>query len=296
METIEKQQSIVKEIHAAVDSAADRLVTKANEFLIGYTKQQSYYYAFIEEINRKIESIRFKDEKRLEQLKSLGFTGVPEIKKLERIKACIQGEKETLIKKKEAIGKEIKKREQEQEEIKKEHDFALYYKKEYPFLKFLREEQLDGICKKYNLVYAPVSNYIGDIPQKNLDEISRFHTVKKEDMVEQTYYARIGDKIVKYNEEIEIINANIRQNNFPTPLIEIYEDKRDGLFIAANKSLFKDLESLDNKGFGFFMKPEKVEFVNPDPIVFCYVKGGVLIISKWGDEANDPELVIPKLN
>jgi hypothetical protein len=65
------------------------------------------------------------------------------------------------------------------------------------------------------------------------------------------------------------------------------------LFIAADKALFnlKGLEKSKN-GFGFFKK----HIPNPDPIVFRYVKGGILIISKWGLEANDPELTVPEMN
>lgn len=64
------------------------------------------------------------------------------------------------------------------------------------------------------------------------------------------------------------------------------------IFIAAPKSHF-NLKGLKKQKLGFFnfMRIEPV-----DPIVFRYVNGGIQIISKWGDEANDTELIVPKLN
>ena len=50
-------------------------------------------------------------------------------------------------------------------------ELILYYKETYPFLKFLTYEKLEEICEKYSLIYAPVSNYIEDVPRKNLKEI-----------------------------------------------------------------------------------------------------------------------------
>jgi hypothetical protein len=63
--------------------------------------------------------------------------------------------------------KEWRKREQDLEK----YNLVMEYKVKYPFQKFITKEQLDKLCKKYSLVYAPVSKYIGDIPLKNLKEI-----------------------------------------------------------------------------------------------------------------------------
>src|ERR1017187_2772863 len=46
-----------------------------------------------------------------------------------------------------------------------------YYKQNYPFQKFITETELDRICDKYKLIYAPISNYIKDVPEKNISEI-----------------------------------------------------------------------------------------------------------------------------
>ena len=49
---------------------------------------------------------------------------------------------------------------------KKDAELVNYYKQTYPFLKFLKEDQLDTICEKYGLIYAPVNKYTKDVPEK----------------------------------------------------------------------------------------------------------------------------------
>jgi hypothetical protein len=41
-----------------------------------------------------------------------------------------------------------------------------YYTSSYPFLKFLPESELDRICDKYGLVYAPVKHYRMPVPER----------------------------------------------------------------------------------------------------------------------------------
>lgn len=42
--------------------------------------------------------------------------------------------------------------------------------------KIMRKEDFEAVCNKYNLIYAPVGNYIKDIPSKNIEEM---HKAKK---------------------------------------------------------------------------------------------------------------------
>ena len=217
-------------------------------------------------------------------------------------------------------------------------EYALRYKEKYPFLKFITEEVFFDICKKYNLVYADVGSYIGNVPIKNAKEIIDYDTITVDDWRPIKYNVRIynsseGSVIVtlteeEYTKHIDISRLPIGLNGvisaaetlegvmFPdrkrwryaeslgfelAPVcqfdVELNGEKR-GLFIAADMSLFDfgKEEHHEKKGFGFFKKPKTITIVNPDPIVFRFVKGGILIISKWGLEANDEQLVIPELN
>lgn len=193
-----------------------------------------------------------------------------------------------------------------------------YYKQNYPFQKFLTEEELNRICKKYKLVYAPIQQYIKDVPVENLLEIKNtkrlFNSDEAEDKIycKLTLYASIfpsffgfisiynkclyklprimedeyfkyisnADEFIKskYNIDIDFIVKKVKN-------VTIH---RSGLFIAAPKSHF-DLKNKESVGqFGYFnFTITEVK----DPIVFRYCKGGVQILSKWGLEASDEALV-----
>ena len=55
-----------------------------------------------------------------------------------------------------------------------------HYRMRYPFNKFITLEKLQEICKKYGLIYGPVSRYTGFIPEAKLSEMEKFK-FKKED-------------------------------------------------------------------------------------------------------------------
>lgn len=56
-----------------------------------------------------------------------------------------------------------------------------YFSATYPFLKFLTESELERICKKYNLIFAPVERYTQDVPEKNITDIETAQKLKRED-------------------------------------------------------------------------------------------------------------------
>lgn len=201
-------------------------------------------------------------------------------------------------------------------------DLVNYYKNAYPFLKFLKEYQLDSICKKYNLIYAPVSKYKEDVPEKNVIEIENAQELRDGDIVRRI---RQISKISFYSghtkEYQKFLTDLIKTIEFPDQLTEVGESDirsiiinsnfignrgdsfyfnkatlktidKTGLFIAAPQSHF-NLKGLKSKGLGFFnIKVTEVK----DPIVFRYVKGGIQVLSKWGLEANDEMLQQPILN
>lgn len=280
----------VEKIHHEIDSAQDNLLKEANELI---KKSQSNQFD-------KILDIAERHEK-------LGFTNTPTVE----------------------ASKKVKKQKQKIVQTKKQADLIQYYMREYPFLKFLTELELDRICDKYNLVYAPVVNYTKDIPEKNLEEIENAKelnytdifgsvvTIKSKhdfingdvfnhfvseygnkfsfNMLKEILRKEKGEKGINYfnfciknGEEIEdfdflyaitVDNKKYNSHCFSKYTIE----SRDGLFIAAPKSHF-NLNGLEEKGKGFFKIIKKEP---KDPIVFRYVRGGVQVLSKWGDEAND---------
>lgn len=277
----QKQQRIIKNIHNDFDSAQDRLLSQAKTLL---------------------ESIHISDIGKQEQiadrLSRIGFENVPVVKQISSLK-----------KEREEKGMQLVKTKEDAELIE-------YYKQNYPFLKFLTEHELDKICKKYNLVYAPVKNYIESVPEKNLAEIEGAQELNYMDAPKNKYFVTI----TKWHSSCPSQIRNILGNEFEYPIgFGISDDEclriakkrgykgdyngyvysgsrahitkidKSGLFICAPQHHF-NTNGLKKKGLGFF--DFTVTKIN-DPIVFRYVRGGIQVLSKWGLEASDPALLNP---
>jgi len=196
----------------------------------------------------------------------------------------------------------------------KEAKIIQHYKQTYIDLKFLPIEEFDKICDKYNLIYAPVSNYKNDVPEQNLIEIESAKSLKKSDSYENYYKYVISSYWRGVPEEAKNwINNNmfdspdysefdiakmcpikIKSYVYDTGGLKIVKIGSNELFIAAPKSHFI-LENLvfDNTK-GYYDSRNAVE--PKDPIVFRYVVGGIQILSKWGIESLDQRLNISNIN
>lgn len=194
--------------------------------------------------------------------------------------------------------------------IKTREDAELirYYKEAYPFQKFLTEDELDRICKKYNLIHAPVAHYKKDVPDKNIEEIERAAKLHREDVAtDRLIFRYTSSGNFTWHEKIKLmrgveIDRDMGNNSLNASqglgrkVITTYEIisgnitkiNKQGLFICAPKSHF-DLRGL-NQSSQFSFKSFIVEEPK-DPIVFRYVRGGVQVLSKWGLEASDESLV-----
>jgi hypothetical protein len=195
-----------------------------------------------------------------------------------------------------------------------------YYKESYPFQKFITEEELDRICKKYNLIYAPVANYKKNVPEKNLREIESVGKLKTKDNPKNIYRCKLTleNFIIGGHEFLSmfwplwwklprIINGNFNSQydvdrfinedvdtgfEYIVRRIRNIEINKQGLFIAAPKSHF-NLKGLSKEGL---LHANYTIVAVKDPIVFRFCMGGVQIISKWGLESEDASLVNEKLN
>lgn len=292
MNIFKNSQTIIKEIHDSFDSAQDRLLKEAISVL-----------SFVKEDGS------FEIEDKAERLKKLGFTSSLVVKEFEKISVEREKKNHFIVK------------------TKKEAELINYYKYTYPFLKFLTEGELDRICNKYNLIYAPVGNYKEDVPDKNLREIENAQPLKKMDVMVKKYRLiplksdegkfnkflwSIGkeDNVFSEGEDIGLLKRYTKYSQNPwgfetTTWLYVIWDKsgRNGyysfdsveeisksdLFICAPKSHF-DLKGLKKNKLGFF----NISIVPvDDPIVFRYVKGGIQVLSKWGLEASDKLLTNP---
>lgn len=210
------------------------------------------------------------DTSKGERLKSIGFTSS-----------------------KDAINAEAKlKEKKEQKELA---ELIGYYELYYPNNKFITEPIVKQICEKYGLFFADVSYYKGDVPEKNVSEIENFKLRTQDMTVTYPYKAML---LRHAQSDMMAQLANVRRGTPSIPRYEMPEitpeqynmehlEKPD-YKICAPESDF-DTTYLKKKGY-------KLELIIPDPIVLQPVKGGYLIVSKWGLEASDELVVNQKMN
>lgn len=180
---------------------------------------------------------------------------------------------------------EIKNR-KEKEEIAK---LIEYYQIYYPSYKFINEEVVKSICEKYGLLSGDVSFYKGDVPEKNVLEMESFK-LRQEDMEAYNPYREEQESYLRMA-SLRQFMGSITYPQYTTRTSEQYSEVkyRQPMFkICAPEKDF-DTRMLNKVG-------HKLELHIPDPIVLQPVKGGYLIVSKWGLEAEDKALVNEKMN
>lgn len=174
-------------------------------------------------------------------------------------------------------------------------DRALYFQQYYPFQKFITIDEVERICKKYNLLCGPVFDFTGKIPKKNIAEISSFK-LRQDDMVKYgcNYYnnAQSQSAYSGSNMSISLKKTNIYGymnawyvfNHTPEDQKIAYENRP--MKICAPHTDFELHGKQVREGF----------MIVDDPIVLQEVEGGYLVVSKWGLEAADELLVNGKVN
>lgn len=264
--TFKDPSVLIAEIHEEFDSSTERLLAEAKDIL---SKKDTSKIA------------------KADRLKSIGFVSSKTVE-------------------------EAQKQVNEAAKSKELSENIVYFKQHYPFNKFINETEVERICKKYGLLCGAASNYIGDIPEKNLAEIEAFK-LRQEDMQEERYRSLSE---LSWLMEQERRLSQSRSFGFFTPLPS-YSQSADPFSISdmmQSQSLLGQADS--HKKEKVYKKPEfkicapvkdfdtsrmriedgyKLSKI-PDPIVLQPVKGGYLIVSKWGIEGEDKELVNEVLN
>lgn len=266
--TTRSTNQLIEEIHETFFTEVDRLLASAKQSNSLETDKQGL----------------IDKHKRLMQL---GFTNSKEVKeaqkeiiRLEKLKAE-NAKKQDLI---EAIN---------------------YFSVKYPTYKFITQDSVLKICKKYGLVYGEISRYLGEVPEKNLKHIENFkvqpddecyvreewynggYTSKR--LVDREYYKKSTKAKSKPNSEEELY-MRMRANDYHYEKVNM----QCPLEIAAPQKDF-DMDGMEIKDFKLTSKPVQV----PDPVVLKPVifnqEKYYLIITAWGQEASD-EIVVNQLN
>lgn len=180
----------------------------------------------------------------------------------------------------------------------------------YPNNKFITEDQVKNICKKYRLVCAPISRYKGFVPELKLKQIESF-SINSEDLRERviTNLRRIWSRNLNDGDAKKVIKNNY-PNGIPASMVNsfgginlpgisrtIYIESYDEV---DNTELYICAPTKDIDKRGLFKIGNLLASVTqrsiPDPVVLQPVKHGFLIVAAWGDEASDENVVNEKMN
>lgn len=170
----------------------------------------------------------------------------------------------------------------------KEATVLNYYKQTYPTYKFIMDSQVKEICEKYGLLCGESHRYKGDIPYKNMQEIAAFREkdpIKEEDC---RYYVsgyisgrKVEETYKTYQREQYLLNH--------TSYLSMYNARKETTFSICAPVKDMDMTRAELKG-------HKIVDI-PDPIVLFPVRDNMwCIVSAWGPEASDNNVVNEKMN
>lgn len=243
----------VLEIHQEMYTASDKLYSEAEALLA-------------KEIN---------DDK-VKRLKKLGFSNAGEVKEitnLQRSKQSAQSNMDTILK----------------------------YRRKYPLNKVVDEGTIQRVCEKYGLVMGKIFQFTGFVPESKLTEIENFQ-IEKEDkgyeiLIRGSFVS--GPRRITYDEHINVIRQNVeaeaqanRYMNDPSRIVSSAMYFTPPITYAAPQQIMAPVK--DMKFEGHHLEGHKlVQNQAPDPIVLQPLseEGFYMIVTAWGPEASDPEVV-----
>lgn len=185
-----------------------------------------------------------------------------------------------------------------------------YYTQKYPQYKFITFDSVGKICKKYGLIYAPVNYFIGEIPQKNLEHMVSF---KIDPLDKAVLSRRHGVDFMDFEKQID----NPDRYTGTTYKVDTTDYTEVGIYgkvYTRNVEFAPLIIAAPRKDFGNFPYGSRIDektgalVIPQDPIVIQPVRRiydmdgrkyqfvGGLIVTAWGDEASDEEVVNTKMN
>ena len=174
------EQELIEEIHNEFDTAPERILQQALSII---SEQQGSKVSLESEIEDKAVRLR-----------NLGFVKNGIVNKLGEIEKRNK-EKDLIINMETKMAQGIR-----------------YYARTYPFLKFLPVSELDRICDKYGLVYAPVKHYKMPVPDKNLQEIENAQRLNPDDeqknLVTYKFVNQYSGKQEDFNKVAELFGGD----------------------------------------------------------------------------------------
>ena len=166
-----------------------------------------------------------------------------------------------------------------------------FYQGTFPFHKFILYSQVINICEKYNLYLSPAPFYNGEIPQKNIEEMKNF-PYEKWASEHSSKEARLSSQKPICEQITSSMRSGPVKMYICAPLNEFD--------MTGNTSVGREIyekTDRDKSGVREFKLPKR-EILPKDPIILLPVQVdplrelGFIVVTKWGEEANDPALQV----
>jgi hypothetical protein len=175
---------------------------------------------------------------------------------------------------------------------------AAYYKEKYPLCSFLPWSAFHEIRRVLDLWCDLSDHYIGAVPDEALMRLELID-IDQDDCVEFfKEYGPRGDLMDLMGEEwservLNALTAQSRRVDFSNPATEFRRtaaqyavEASSKFFVLAPKEAFSTQEDWISRFRQLTNLLAEVEKTPPnDPLVIRFVKGGVLVVAAWGDEA-----------
>ena len=251
---LEKNSNIVKQIHESFYTEVDKLLELAK-------------------IQEPLDSDNPELLKKHQRLSALGFEKTKEMEAAKVELGRIE---------------EIKYNNQQKQELIAGIN---YFSQKYPQYKFITEDSVKKICKKYGLVYGTIDKYIGTVPDKNLKQMEDFK-IDQNDVcfLRERWYKHLVS--LNPTERICYVSKQDSGEELPRTANFPYYDtySKCNLEIAAPITDF-DMTNSEIKNFNI----KVIDPVVLQPVVFKDRKH-YLIVTAWGQEASDSLVVNERMN
>ncbi len=257
------------------------------------------YLETFRDVTDKVEKSTFVKKEECEKAAQLGFSNSVSLKKYFNDKKVYEDSKEML------------------DNIKR-------FKIDYPTKKFITFKDAADIIRKYGLIIAEPSKFIGEFPEKNLKEMTSFKLKEQDEAyiindltklyeTNQTEYLRQhprealqylrrlgGSREIPPMPQTEVFKYYINHDNSIVNKLDFgplkgdedsWEDK-----LNTNKVLIIGTKDQFQLNQNEVMVGGSIVELKDDPIVVKPVKNGFLILTVWGDEAQLPEIKDNTLN
>lgn len=260
------ESQLIEEIHESFFTEVDNLLKSAK-------------------ITNSLETDKSELINKCERLKKLGFTNSKEV-----------NEAQIEIKRLRVLEEDNKSKSKLIEVIN-------YFSFKYPNYKFITEDSVKKICKKYGLIYGTIDRYIGTVPDKNIKHIEDFK-VEDADSIMGYWNRNWNSKFIEVPfYQIQDAKNRIKEVNDQILNLHSYEYRKHYIDIAnaikASLEIAAPIKDFNTQGMelkDFNLKA----VVNKDPIVLHPVTFNnqkyYLIVTAWGLEGSDELVVNNKMN